>query len=311
MISNGIQLPMETIKTVQDKYERATRSQIIKTQSVNFYFDLFNEIIPNNYSLVSVNNRISQEDYVARQSDSLRKLNVANYNLYRFCEIQYRMAQWDDQHLLKDVEAALGKWENLIKAGNSFLCFNFASFVIHSFSQINYPIIKVLHEEKYRVISETFMNIKDWVKSFFKLNIYISHENLYERLGGLMEYFHTHAELFSYIEKLEIAKEYFPVDSKGNASSFPAISLFFDHHEVVTRGHPALQKVTKGVKKALALTECLEDLDSGPVSAPYAELLGFNMTLSQGYQSYKKYLALIQVLDEVYDVKCNYAYLKA
>lgn len=296
---------MNEPKDVKDEYDYRLHSQVSKIQKARHFPQLFHQVVPNNFSLVCVSNRIPLEAHHNRVGSSLKQLNVANFNLYHFCKAHYPLVRWNDEQLSADVGDILSRWGNLIKAGNSFLCFDYAKYVIDSFTGSSYPLLEILHE-KYYVIVQAFKSTEEWVKSFFKLNVYLDYPSFYERFEELVTYLHREAALFGSIEKLEVAKEYFPFDRKRNAEPYPVLAVFLDCNRVSTRNNPALAQITGALSHLLELAPG----EGPPVSYQYSETLGASLSLSQGYKSYKNFLALIGVLDEIYDVRHNYAYVR-
>ncbi len=277
-----------------------------KIQTLLHYNSLFHKVSPNNFSLICLNKTIDKTQSDNRYKAGLKILNVANFNLFRFCKIQSGKAEWKDEEVKKDVNYALNIWEKRIIAGNSFSCYNCARVVFEGFAKIHYPLLQILNEEKYRAVLKAFIDLEYDFKSFFKLSVFTDFSNLYLQIEDLLNLFNNNSRLFKNIERLEIAKENFGGQGESN-KLFPKLSIFFDNKEVTNIHDSALIEVID-ISKGIFMpgnSNCL------PKQLKYLGVLTDNITISQGYKGYKQFLELVDKLDEVYDFNSNYAFIKA
>jgi len=286
----------------QDNYELLLADQIEKVESLAHYQDLFHPAYANNFSIVLANKKVNLAESKESVSSAMRRLNVANFNLYRLCNLLTEEKSLDQLPQKDELLNVLGRWKKLIDAGNSFLCFDYAQTVVKGMELAGIPIIKTLEEPRYVAIVNEFKSLSFKFKSFFKLSVYGGFDDLYACLENLFDSFNENPQLFYYLERCEVAKEHFPTDMSQNSALFPVFSIFFDKTVVTSRHNPLPGIVAKEIREVFANAK-------EPDSMMYLDSLGKGVTISQGYKSYKKFLKLIKVIDEVYDAETNYAYL--
>jgi hypothetical protein len=290
---------------------RPEEQQVDLEQSPH-YHDLFHDTFFNNFSVVCLNKRYNKGALVENKIRSLRKLNVACYNLQVFT----RMCL-DKMHELKDfsgfgedlewMDTFEGRWSKAVAEGDSFLTFEFANEVVTKIRQLNFPYDEVLNSSKYEVIPKAFKNIDHYVKGFVKISIFADYHEarlLMERFIDLME---KNPLLFYYIERVEMAKQIFarPDISAFNEHSHPALTIFFDSKIVSVNFHPAVNEL---LEKLMPLVEPVTEMS---FDDKFSSHIGKNTTLSQGYRNYKRFLDLVGVIDDVYDKKTGYSFINS
>ena len=290
------------VQELETQYDLQLNEQIGKIEAIPGHFDLFHPVFPNNFSLISVNNEVDLKQNKSEVAEAMRQLNVANFNFHRFCTLQAAKLKWENEALKAQVDSMLLQWKKLIDAGNSFLSVDFAESVVAGFQVEGYPILDVLNRDRFNVIIQAFLDLEFRFKSFFKLSVFVGFDKAYDRLAVINEYFVSNPDLFSSIERIEVAKEHFPMDKKVSPVPFPAFSIFFNRGDIHDLDHPALKETIDHLRA---------DTNDGslPKAAEYTDLIAPGITLSQGYKLYKKFLAIIGVIDKVYDQRTRYAYL--
>lgn len=291
---------------IKTKFELATEAQVEKVQNRRHYKTLFYDPMPNNFSLVLVNKDLVLDEYIDRYSESLRQFNVVNYNLYRLCELKFDEVEWIDEKHEKDARHALTKWQKLINAGNSFLCFQYVSYVVNAFKQNHYPILRVLREPRYSLVLDKLTSIDLWVKSFFKMGLYLDFGSFYGKFDDFLAELTKHRSLRNAIDKLEVAREYFPSDQKQPKGNQVALSVFFNPDLVQKPQDEMIARISQ------LMTQIFLSDNAPPVEdeSDFIQMIRPNICLAQGFKSYKKYLSLVGAIDDIYDSQSRYAYLK-
>jgi hypothetical protein len=283
--------------------DRVMRSQAERIQNHALYGELFHDPFPNNFSFICINRRHDLQQSKNNNADALKKLNIANYNLHKFCERFMPDVPWKNSDVAEKVHEVNTKWGETITAGNSFLCYDYANFVIHSMSDSGFPFLQTLTSDRFKVIVDAFLSLDYRWKSFVKISAFVQNDRTYSQLHQLIERLHKNPELFHYVERIELQKEFFPGDVK-KITTDPALSLILDRNVVSTKSNPIIKKI------AALLSEIYQSPVESDNATNFLHFLYKDIAASQGFKAYKKFLQLAGCIDHVYDSGGNYAYIK-
>ena len=296
----------EPVASFKSKFEQATEDQIERVSDRALYDSLFHEPMPNNFSIVLTNKEINLGQYIDDYSESLKQFNVVNFNLFRFCELKIDEVPWVDETNEQNAREALAKWQRLMNAGNSFLCFQYVSYLIRAFIENNYPVLEVLREPRFSPIIEKLVDIDHWVKSFFKMGLYLDFDTFYEHFDQFLAALDEKSDLFEVVDKLEVAREFFPTDQRKSNGPQVVLSIFFNADRVQKPEDWALSTMTTLLTDVFLIGQAPTKIEQ----TDFLDLVHPNICLSQGFKAYKKYLNLLGEIGHIYDEASNYAYLK-
>lgn len=264
---------------------------------------LFHKCYTNNYTFEFVSRKIDLVALVEERKNSLKVLNQGSYDLYLFCiqclaEIK-ATGQLDNEKAFR-VNTVLKNWRNLLHGGNSFATYDYAQEVVKVIHQFGFPFIEKLYLQKNKKILDTFNGVLTKYKYFVKIACYGDEVDLEIYLSRLLEIL-QHIEILDAIERVEVARTDFPLCIK-NGEGYPLFSITFDYLKINCPDHPLVIK--------------LIDLFGSPVETSsnfarnisYSKEVSANLTLSQGFKNYKKYLGLLNILDKAYDRRDGYAF---
>ena len=288
-----------------DQYQSALDAQCHNIEKINNYKNVFHPVFPNNFSIVCINKRLILDELKDNNTRALSRLNVANYNLYRFCELLNSKTTWSDSRVNARMDFMLNSWDKTIKAGNSFLCFDFANAIFQAFLLNNIPIHEELNSKKYRVIIDEFKRLDYKWKSFFKISVYCEMDSCNSILGDLINNLFENVALAYYVERVEIAKEHFQTDLSDQVRH-PIINIILDRDIVISRCNPLISRLCKTLTNLCGSYEP----NSNSNFEQYQDFFTKEISVSQGFKAYKKYLNLLGSLSEIYDESKNFAYLK-
>lgn len=292
-------------------YRLEPEDQQLVIERCENYHTLFHDTFLNNFSIVCINSRHDKEMVIENKKKSLKKLNVACYNLQVFTKMCLDKIDELKEHLtfrlpLEELKSIENQWSKKIDAGNSFLTYDLAAELISEMRHINFPVDQLLNNEKYRVILQAFTRLYYHDKAFVKVSIFMPFKEARILLQEFIRIMSANPRLFYYIESIELAKELLPKNTVKiyTDASHPAFSIFFDCRIVSTNFHPAVAEVLSKIFPSIENTTEIkyDDIYSCPI--------GKNTTLSQGFRNYKKYLHLLGLIDEIYDKSSGYAFIK-
>lgn len=279
-----------------------TLSQEERIQRFENDFDLFHKSYKNNYSYELVNKNIDRALLVENRKQSLSHLNESSYELCSFCisclkDLRQNGSLADAD--LKDINAKLKDWKSLITGGNSFATYDYAKEIVNTIHSHHYPFYEKLRSEQFKYIIAGFLSVSDEFKSFIRVAFYADKQDFQQLFKTTLTILKEDPELFSFIERVEIAKEDFPLTvTKGE--DFPLFSVIFNYKYIMNASDPM-------VKRFLSKFDFVNVFQEN-LSISYSKRLANDLIISQGFKNYKKYLFLIGELDTVYDAEENYAF---
>jgi hypothetical protein len=276
-------------------------------EAMDHYSTLFHECYYNNYSLVLTNKRLDLSVFIQNRKQLMNKLNIASYNLQAFCRLclqDSRLKEQMSDTVIGSLDQICNNWAQQIKEGNSFLTYDYAEVIINTLTQAEYPFIEKLYTDQYKVIPAAFVSIPFNSKSFTRIHNYSDPARLPMLLDGLFNLFHKDRALYYYIERIEIARNDFPLKLESSNEEYPLFSIFFDHRIVNTGSHPVIRELTERIKPLL------DNGDAREVRLSYSFPVYADTAISQGFKNYKRFLDLVGALDNVYERETNYAFVK-
>jgi len=286
---------MEQIVTDQEKY-----IQHVATRNA-----LFHKGYTNNYSIELVSARIDLPKLKKQRIEGLNVLNDASYSLCDFCikclsEIKATGAITVERYV--EINTVLKNWRNLIKGGNSFATYDYAAEIIRSIKAFDYPFFERLLSAEFGYIPEAFVGISDRYKYFLRVSCFVPAGSFEEVFPIILDIIKETPLIFNSIERIEVAKNDFPLNT-NSMEVFPTFSIIFDYNAV---SHPNDPPVSEFISLYNQRTAYLKS--DTIYNYAYSKTVGDNLTLSQGFKNYKKYLKLINQLDNVYDKLDNHAF---
>jgi hypothetical protein len=267
---------------------------------------LFHTQYTNNFSVVLANRGVDLTTLKNNRRTLLEHLNQASYGLQRFIS-----SRLDDptlpQYLAAEEQQVLAQlcrnWREQIDLGNSFLTYDYAEVCIELLAQAQYPLLGQLRSRRYQPIVQRFVAIPMACKAFVRVSSFLDTPHVAAALDRLTAALQARPALYTYIERIEIARTDFPLTLETGETDYPSFSLFLDQQAVQSRHHPLIGEL-------VALVAQLTDgLPHRPLQADFSHAATSTVMVSQGYRNYKKYLRLIDQLDAVYCQRTNYAYL--
>ncbi len=262
--------------------------------------DQFHPAYFNNFSVCLVNRQLPLASLQEARGRALHQLNVANSNLFLFCDVCYMALPQTLR--FEAMTHALATWRKKLEQHRHFLTLPEATELIEALQAAGYPFHQNIRKPKYRVILDAFKNLDASFKSFVKYEVSIPYANSLEFVQELVHQYAKVPEL-QIIERIEVTKAYVPGISL-NESQFPAIKILLNKQKVQDRKHPQIAAVTKLLQTMVASFEALQ------LNTDYAMPLAKGLYVSQGFGNYKQFLKLLNIIDDVYDSQFNYAYLK-
>ncbi|WDF77681.1 hypothetical protein PQ469_27715 [Mucilaginibacter sp. KACC 22773] len=266
---------------------------------------LFHKGYTNNYSIELVSVLMDLPLLKKQRIDGLELLNNASYNLCDFCikclsEIKATGALSNARAV--EINTVLKNWRYLIKGGNSFATYDYAAEITHSIKMFGYPFLEKLQSPEFKHIPAAFVAISGNYKYFVRINCFLPSVFFEEAFSIVLDILESNYLIYSAIERIEVAKEDFPL-SIDNREPFPTFSIIFDYSMVSSPEAPVIKNFIALYNKKIA------HLKSGlNFNYFYSKNVGHGLTLSQGFKNYKRYLKLIDQLDNVYDESDNYAF---
>lgn len=296
---------MKKIISQKFNYNEILENQILKVQNEADKFNIFHGCWGNNYSLVLINKRFDPEGYKILKAGALRQLNIANLNLEAFCRLCIK--DIGEDYDCKELSEVCLIWKKHIQAGNSFLTFKYAEFIIESLTQINYPFIEKINSGKFNKIIHSFLSLDYKYKGFIRIGFCNSFNTLYTSLNDFFSILAANPHLYYYIERIEIAKEDFPsaIESDSNIH-YPILRIILDNNIILSKYNPVIDEIRELIPESFHLNKKEIIKMSKPFSTNYKDV----GIITQGYNNYKKFLKLLGILDEVYDYNFNYSFIK-
>lgn len=274
-------------------------------QAIKHFEELFHPTYQNNYTIELVNKGIELKSLIEKKKNDLNFLNIASFNLCSFLKIcldEIKVTNAQGQEKIDLIRNILEKWTTAIANGNSFLTYDFAKEAISIFKDLDVNFLSKLKSPKYEVIPHAFKTIPKAFRAFVRLNNYSSDSDSLVVLSSLFDYFACHPEVFNYVERIEIAKKDFPFETASN-EEYPVFSIFFNYNTVAD---PLSDAVLRTVERFISVGSDVINMKN---SGEYSFQVATNTTLSQGFKNYKRFLLLMDILDEVYYKEKNYAFV--
>jgi hypothetical protein len=286
--------------------------QQVAIERLPHYRDLFHPPFFNNFSVVCLNKRYDKKSLVEYKTRSLRKLNVACYNLQIFTRMCLdKMHQLDEYSICGEdferIDQLEDQWSKAIAEGNSFLTYDYARDVINRIRQTNFPYDEILNSPKYGVVPKAFGNVDYYSKAFVKISVFAPYHEAMSVVESFIALMEKYPLLFYYIERVEMAKQIsvLPGVLSFNENAYPALTIFFDSRIVSISYHPAVNEL---LEKLMPAVESVTEMEFDDT---FSRHIGKNTTLSQGFRNYKRYLQLVNIIEEVYDKKTGYAFINS
>ncbi|MCX2431621.1 hypothetical protein [Pedobacter sp. GR22-10] len=274
-------------------------------QALKYYQGLFHPTYQNNYTIELVNKSIDLSPLIAKKKKDLNFLNIASYNLCAFmkiCLADIRNNTHHDYSRVESIEVVLEKWGNAIANGNSFLTYDFAKESIAVLEKLDPLLLFKLKSPKYEVIPYAFKNIPKPFRAFVRLNNYSSESDSSNMLSSLFNYFAENPDVFKFVERIEVAKKELPFETVST-EEYPLFSVFFNYDTVES---PSNEAVIRTVEHFVDMGSSALNMSN---SGDYSYHVAKNTTLSQGFKNYKRYLLLMDILDDVYHREKNHAFV--
>ncbi|MBS0032095.1 hypothetical protein ACTJJ0_03190 [Chitinophaga sp. 22321] len=271
---------------------------------------LFNEPFTNNFSHVYLNRRIDPAQAENEKKIALDKLNNASYLLQEYCTAivdQLWRGNEITAEVLQQIKGVNSIWLQHIQKDNSFLTYDCAAYVVRELQAYNYSLREIAGtDEKLQQLEKAFAALSYKTKAFFQVSLFLPFDQLSSSFDTIKELFEQQADLFYYVDTIEISRQDFFADrqQENDGLHFPLIKILLDAEIVLSRHHPVLREVVT------LMDQVTKDMPVYQIDDSYMFLAGKNLAVSQGFKNYKRFLKLVNTLDNIYDNESNYAYLK-
>lgn len=290
------------MNTINSKYTE----QQLQVHNIPLYNKLFKESKFNSFNLSCTSNYIN-DGINENGVYNLGELNNAGCNLFDFCQKAVAEIRKNQEKYTNLNESSLDHsilvWKKFIDAGRSYATYEYAKLIIDAIKGTGYPFIENLNQSEGIFIIKKFQSIPDSAKFFVRFTYYGKEKNERQALlTNLFKFFYENQNIFKTIERIEIALEDIPKIRLSKDA--PAFSIFFNYEYV--------KNVQQ--KEIINLISFFEENDTGSIQegikGKYCMNISNNTYLSQGFNNYKKYLALMDALNLEYDRDTNYAFAR-
>ncbi len=274
--------------------------QLERLKDIPNFNDLFLNSVADNGCITLPNRQYDWEEKSEEMGELFEPLNKANVVLSKFCDwcVELAAEQQDEDQLsqFESIGTLQSNWRVKREAGNYFLTYPYAAGIFELLHQLGFPLEERLQERPR--VRNSFINLPFHVKSFVRISLVVPHQQLPKVLSDLIQAFLEDENLFYYVERVELAA------GRGKElPQSPTLHVCLNARVVTTHRHVVIKEI---LAKILPLTR---SLPLSQASHWHGMSAGKNVFLSQGYNTYKRFLQLLGVLDEVYQKNNNYAFL--
>ncbi|MEL6536893.1 MAG: hypothetical protein AAFQ98_15845 [Bacteroidota bacterium] len=258
-------------------------------------------IVDEHFQFHLVNKQHNPEALHKKTSDSFEPLNYANLNLLRFCK---QMVEEYGAHTEEGAQwmSLMEPWEASFHQGGPFNSFQNAFQIIVGLEETGFPIFeKILGDEP---MKKAFVDIPNEVKTFTQIKFCLPHDRLEAYMEHVIREATQEQELFFHLRDLSINHSFLLTGAQGDSRVEKAlIKLRLLPFEECHQTHSIIESFTRLFGEGYALPGINEDILS-LFSHEYKP----GIFVTQGATNYKKFLFLLQIIDQVYQEDPNYAY---
>jgi hypothetical protein len=247
---------------------------------------IFHEYIyQNNGNYTLLPKHLNINDYFKEVAASTSKMNFADKYFFVFCKTLL-----EGYHLNE-----LIKWAECIKLNRSFLSYHYAEKI---FKFINKNLLDYKFNEyidiKFTKVKSNFLKIPEHILKCIKLSFYISVSQLNSCINFLINLLDQEKIFSKTINRIEISIDNIST-SKGQNT---LLHIFFNY----------CSTNQKNIKNCISSISKIISPFTMPVKHDYSLNIADGITITQGFRIYKKYLNLLDILSEIYSVKCDYSF---
>lgn len=246
--------------------------------------------INNNY-FVYLRRDIDAADYSAALSQLYVKLNQADLKLKEW------FTTVNESIRIEAVEKLLEQWGVQLEKRLNLSGVFYVKEIVQQFAENRIDVVSRVRSECPHLV-RNFIDVPQDLLGVWRLNLCIPYPSLLPVLETLVGDLSVSEEAFSVIDRIEILKNA-PADA---VVSYPTLIVYLNRRALSDR--KCTDAFFARVKEFVRMHG-----ERGEMTHTFADPLAPFANLTQGFKLHKVYLSLLQVLDDVYDNKLNYAYL--
>lgn len=258
--------------------------------------ELFHPPYPNNYTWILLPQRV---DSIAFHRSVRRLTAPLNQVDALLCEKCATLSESVQDAVPTDVLSALSNWKQLISGNSNLDSVHHAEKVVGFIRGSN--IFPSGCKECLDDIGRQLLQVPNQTLSILRINFYLTYSKTLDVLAQMVQLMRELDSVFAHVDRVEIAK----VSPSNNTPHYPTFIVYVHQHPNSVQERREIQTLLQSLTQ---FSDCCSART--PDSAQYCDRWLTNATVSQGFSLYKRYLSVFDLLEQVYDAKTSFAYLR-
>lgn len=275
-------------------------------QEIPFFEDVYHlKVIKQHFQYYFYFRENDIEEAVNADNVNYQPLNNANLLLGAFLKKLISGLEGKNSpslHLIDSLNTTLKEWEAMFNRGGTFDTFKFAHEIIEKLKQINYPVESEI--ENTPDLLRAFLTVPDIIKSFIQISIFLPEKELLPFFEKLVTYLHSNKELCRYVKELKMSMCFSDREQPKENEQYRIVKLVLNPVLITNIQHPVIETLLREISNAITWPA-----KYSPSLDRFSLKIFDNLYMSQGNFKYKEFLELLGILNYVYNLKTNFAYI--